>query len=555
MGLDVSFLEHQSGTSITDNILNENADYGVGYSSIIADYHVDKPIVMLANFFKQSPLVLVTQKDIKTPSDLMGKKIMGISDSIDNITLLGMLSKFNLHDNDYENVATNFKIDAFVEKKVDAMTVFTTNEVYYLDKRGVRYNIFNPVVYGVEYYDCNLFTSKEEFLKHPKRAKNFTDASIRGWEYALSHKEEMIAIILKKYNSQHKSREALMFEAKQTEAIMLPKVFPIGSIDMARIELIINDFKQAGYINENIDKDLSKFVVMNSNQANEQWNFKSINYDIILIILLFLILGLIIVLIKNWAINKLNKELQQRVNEAIKETQEKDKIIFHQNKLTSMGEMMENIAHQWRQPLAQINSAVLLLDDLIYAQGTKNAEIENKLTEIEDLTMYMSKTISDFRDYHTPNREKSNFFLHDNIIQAIKIVDISLLHDNIEVNILCREKYKYKGYKNELKQVLIVLLNNARDALKQNSIKDAKIEVKVTKDIDTIYITVCDNAKGIKEEHLDRIFEPYFSTKHKSQGAGLGLYLAKMIIQESFNGLLNVYNTQEGACFEIRLKV
>ena len=555
MGLDVSFLEHQSQSSITANILNGSADYGIGYSSIIANFYADKPIVMLANFFKQSPLVLVTQKDIKTPSDLRGKKIMGISDSIDNITLLGMLSKFNLHDNSYENIATNFKIDAFVNNEIDAMTVFTTNEVYYLDKLGARYNIFNPVVYGVEYYDCNLFTSKREFLRDPDRVKNFTNASIKGWEYALSHKEEMIDIILSKYNSQNKTREALLFEAKQTEAIMLPKVFPVGSIDMQRIKLIVNDFKQAGYISENIDKNLKNFVVMNSYNTTSLWSFKYLDYKSVLTIVFILILGLIVVLTKNWAINKLNRELKQRVKEAVRKTQEKDKIIFHQNKLTSMGEMMENIAHQWRQPLAQINSAVLLLDDLIYAEGVKNSEIEEKLTEIEHMTTYMSKTISDFRDYHTPNREKSDFFLHDNITQALKIVDMSLLHDNFDVKVACSKNYKCTGHKNELKQVLIVLLTNAKDALSYHKIQNAKIEVKVTKDIDTIKIWVCDNAKGIKEEYLDRIFEPYFSTKHKSQGTGLGLYLAKMIIQESFNGSLNVTNTQEGACFEISLKV
>ncbi|MEA3456889.1 MAG: ABC transporter substrate-binding protein, partial [Campylobacterota bacterium] len=237
-GLDVTFVEFNEHTNITGEVLNENAQYGLSYSSIIAEYLNGKPLVLLANFFKQSPLVLVAQAEIKTPADLKGKKVMGISNTIDNITLWTMLNKFNVQIEDIDNIRTNFSIDDFVNKKVDAMSVFTTNELYQLEKKGIKYNIFDPVSYGAKYYDVNLFTTQKELSEHPHRVKAFAEASIKGWEYALSHQEELIEVILKKYNPQHKSKEALEFEARQIEYIMLPDVHKVGSIDTDRVKMI-----------------------------------------------------------------------------------------------------------------------------------------------------------------------------------------------------------------------------------------------------------------------------------------------------------------------------
>ncbi|MEA2048085.1 MAG: transporter substrate-binding domain-containing protein [Campylobacterota bacterium] len=259
-GLDVSFVEFDKNKDITEEVLNGNAQYGLTYSSIIAEYMQGKPLILLANFFKQSPLVLVAQPHIRTPADLKGKKIMGLSDSIHGITLLTMLNKFNIHLHDIRKIPASFNVDDFINKKVDAMSVFTTNELYQLDKRGIPYTIFDPVAYGAKYYDANLFTSKKEFLKHPERVKRFREASIKGWEYALAHQEEMIDIILNKYNPHQKSKDALLFEAKQIEHVMLPKVHKIGSIDVDRVKMIAESFIQAGFIKHIHNRNIKKFI-------------------------------------------------------------------------------------------------------------------------------------------------------------------------------------------------------------------------------------------------------------------------------------------------------
>ena len=1025
VGLDVKLIEFDKDQDITQEVLNGNADYGLSYSSIIADYYNGEPLVFMANFFKQSPIVLITQKEITTPRELKGKKIMGLSDSIHSITLLSMLDKFDVKMKDIKNVKTNFRLDDFINKKVDAMSVFTTNELYTLNKKGISYNLFDPTVYGAKYYDSNLFTSEKELHEHPKRVKAFKEASIRGWEYALEHKSEVIEIILKKYNTQNKSQEALEFEANQVEYIMLPNVYEIGSIDITRVQTILDDFIQAGFIKKDKRKDIAPFIyrdkenplgltkeeklfikkhseivlgtekrwepmvivgtkgqvtgydadvlnlinnasganfvlkagdwaemikeaksktidglstggiheerkkylnfsdiyiemqkmiivslqnpkniltqedltgktiaihasnlvdvkiaqtipnatilkfeelkdVLNSVASGEadatfgntttmyfatklgipyfkyvqsldqtlslafgvrkdwpeaisiinkslryisqhkllalknkwffqkydyshisfsnkeleymnskdsirmcvdanwmpfeaysdgkykginsdfikifeqdipipiriiktaNWNnsmkalvenkcdilslvsktkareeylsfttsylgsnlvitakvdkntvldvshlegkkiavvkgyasaeilkdnykniilvevetvedglkklnndevygyagsaivneyyFKRGNYDDFKTIayfdqklslsiavkkgnkLLHSILEKVLLklsdkekqdIIKKWSyknytknfdydlfikfllaisavivfglyrhsnIQKSNKALKRKIEEALKEAKDKDQMIFHQTKLIAMGEMIDNIAHQWRQPLSQVNSAVLLIDDLLYQKKIKDPAIEEKLLEIENLTQYMSKTINDFRDFFDKNKQQVSFNLNEPIQKAINILTGVMKIKHIDLRLELDSNAECYSYPNEIQQVVLVILNNAIDACKSNDIKDPYICIKTSYINDYRFIKISDNAGGISEDVITKIFEPYFTTKHKKQGAGIGLYLSKMIIEESLNGQLSVQNTDEGVEFTIKLK-
>lgn len=260
VGLNVSFKEFCNGMNTVDDVLDSKDTYGITYSDLIVDYLNGKPVVFVANFFKHSPLVLVTQADIKLPSDLKGKKIMGIENTIKSTAFLMMFKDFGMDLNSFTNVPPTFTINDFINKKVDAMVVFSTNELYYLDKSGVKYNVLNPSSYGTEFYDVNLFTSRNELINHPQRVKNFRDASIKGWQYALTHKDEIIDLIMKKYNTQHKSRDALKFEAAQIQHMVLPSIFPIGSIDPRRVRMMSEDFKEMGLVAEEAPLDFTDFI-------------------------------------------------------------------------------------------------------------------------------------------------------------------------------------------------------------------------------------------------------------------------------------------------------
>ncbi len=785
-GLDVELVEFTNTTDITQEVVSGNAHYGISYSSIIADYANGSPIVMLANFFKQSPLVLVAQKDIKTPKDLKHKKIMGLSDNIHNITLLAMLNKFGINTGDITNIKTNFKIDDFINKKVDAMSVFTTNELYLLEKADVKYNIFDPVMYGAKYYDTNLFTSQKELDNHPQRVKNIRDASIKGWEYALNNKNEIIDLILKKYNTQKKSRDALLFEAKQTEYIMLRNVYDIGSIDIERIKTIADNFKETGFINKLNQKSLNKFIykdkknplglskkelefidknskivlgtdkdwepyvfvdenkkirgydadvialinevsglnielkagswgemqdsakrleidglstggvheerksylnfsdiyisvqkmilISKDNEQNiknikdlkgkviaihksnlvdekiaaklqnskvmrlenlddvisavttgkadatfgngttlyyankiglpylkyagkldeelrlafgvrkdwpeaisiinksldaigknrllelkQKWFYveaqKEFDYEIFWQFVLIVVFIIIFFLYRQYNIKQLNIKLQQRVEEELKKSQDKDTMIFHQSKLIAMGEMMENIAHQWRQPLSQINSAIYVIDDTLYEKTFQNDLVEEKMSEIESLTAYMSKTIDDFKNFYSKDKEKKNFILQNVVEDSLTILSGIFKTNNIKIDFHKEGVSFGYGYKNELEQVLIIVLNNAKDVLISRKIDNPKISISLKRVNKKYTIEICDNAGGVESDILNKIFDPYFTTKHKSQGTGLGLYMSKMIVEDSLGGDISVKNTKTGACFSISLDI
>ena len=260
VGLNVSFKEYTNGMSIIDDVISKKSTYGITYADLIVDYLHGKPIVFLANFFKHSPLILVTQPEIQLPSDLKGKKIMGVQDSLKSTAFLMMFKDFGMDMNSFTNVLPSFNVNDFVNKKVDAMVAFSTNELYDIDKAGAKYNVINPSSYGTEFYDVNLFTSKDELINHPQRVKNFREASIKGWEYALTHKEEIIELILKKYNTQHKSRGALEFEAMQIQKMMNPTLFKIGSIDKRRVRIMAEDFIEMGLVANDASLDFDDFI-------------------------------------------------------------------------------------------------------------------------------------------------------------------------------------------------------------------------------------------------------------------------------------------------------
>ena len=249
-----------------------------------------------------------------------------------------------------------------------------------------------------------------------------------------------------------------------------------------------------------------------------------------------------------------NRVLKLSVEKELKESRKKDKLLFQQAKMISMGEMIENIAHQWRQPLAEVNASVSVIDNVIYDKYNSDPAIEKELTNIENLTNYMSKTISSFQNYFKTSQDKQEFSIRSAIYESILILGKSLQNNNVVINIDISDDYFYKGYENEFQQVILVVLNNAKEALLTNKTQTPKIDVKVFKHYKEYKITICDNAGGIKDAIIEKIFNPYFTTKKKDQGTGLGLYIAKMIVEDKMGGRISVQNVEEGSCFSITLK-
>jgi len=256
-GLDVVLREY-SGSNVVDTVLSGEASFGLGGPGIVAKYIEGSPIVLLANFFKQSPLVLLTQENIENLSQLKYKYVSGVIDTARNITILSMLNLFDISTDDIVSASHDDEnLLGFSSRKIAAIAAFVTNEPYLLKQKGIPFRIFDPSSYGMQYYDENLFVSRYFLQQNPKIVAQFRRASIRGWEYALHHQKEIVDLILKKYNTQHKSRGALLFEAKQIEKVVSPDLYPVGSIDASRIQIMLDHFLRSRYLmrkkNRNID--------------------------------------------------------------------------------------------------------------------------------------------------------------------------------------------------------------------------------------------------------------------------------------------------------------
>lgn len=252
---------------------------------------------------------------------------------------------------------------------------------------------------------------------------------------------------------------------------------------------------------------------------------------------------------------KLNQTLEQRIQEEVVKNREKDRLLFQQSRLASMGEMIANIAHQWRQPLSELNITLYKMHKLYEQEIQKqNSKFDNSYWHAKKVIGKMSDTIEDFRSFFSPDRQKEVFLLSHVAKEAIDIMQGTLEKNAIKIELNVISDFKIKGYFNEFSQVLINIINNANDAFCYKKIKMRFVSIK----IDTSFngdaiIQICDNAGGIDEAILDKIFEPYFTTKHSSVGTGLGLYMSKMIITNSMDGTIVVANDGDGVCFKITI--
>ena len=227
-------------------------------------------------------------------------------------------------------------------------------------------------------------------------------------------------------------------------------------------------------------------------------------------------------------------------------------MLLQQSRLAQMGEMISMIAHQWRQPL---NTLSLLTQSIVlkYKADTLNPIYINEFhTNTKKQITQMSSTIDDFRNFFKPEKEKRQFSLSEPLYHAIDILKPRLDIERIQIEEKIDEEISIYGFENEIGQTIINIINNSIDALNDNkTIKEKKILISLEKINTLSVLSIVDNAGGIPDNILDKVFDPYFSTKGEKNGTGLGLYMSKVIIQEHMNGKLEVSNNEEGAVFTI----
>ena len=256
-GLDVTFKEYEFGTDIEADILSGKSEYGIYNSLSLLEYLRGKDLVLVASYFKRAALVLVTSPDIKSPIDLVGKKVMASTKEDFILNFKPYFDNYGVNIDDIVLVPHSYGIEDFSKGKVSAMTAFVSNELNQLDEAAISYNILDPSDENLYVLQLELITSRDEVQKHPKRVSAFKEASTKGWEYALSHKEELADIIYKKY-SQKYTKKQIMNEAKGVERLILPYTYNIGAIDKNFLQKQIALFKKEYHVGG--DKKLDSYI-------------------------------------------------------------------------------------------------------------------------------------------------------------------------------------------------------------------------------------------------------------------------------------------------------
>jgi PAS domain S-box-containing protein len=256
---------------------------------------------------------------------------------------------------------------------------------------------------------------------------------------------------------------------------------------------------------------------------------------------------------KHLEMKQLNRSLEKKVEEEVAKNRQKDYLLIQQGRQAAMGEMIGNIAHQWRQPLTTISLLIQNLQETYFYGDFSGEFMEKSIEHVMQVIQHMSRTIDDFRSFFKPDKERSTFLMGDVIQRTITFVEPSMRYQNISVDVRMHKDLSVNGYPNECAQVFLNILSNARDVIIERKIASPEILIKACRRKGKTIVTIWDNAGGIPENIIDKVFEPYFTTKDLGKGTGVGLYMSKTIIEKHMGGKLGVKNVNGGAEFRIEI--
>jgi len=250
-------------------------------------------------------------------------------------------------------------------------------------------------------------------------------------------------------------------------------------------------------------------------------------------------------------LEELNQSLEEKVKKEIEKNREKEQLLVQKSKFIALGEMISNIAHQWRQPLSELSSILMYIKFKYSINALDSKTMEQKSLEADKVLEFMSQTIDDFRNFFMPKKEKEEFYLYKVVDLVINIISSTLKNYNIDLQIDINKNIMLKTYLNEYEQVVLNIINNAKDVLIEKKVEKPIIKISAIDKESYVVLYIEDNGGGVLVEPKGKIFEPYFTTKAESDGTGIGLYMSKIIVDKNMKGKLRVRNTKDGAKFAI----
>ena len=556
-GLDVQILPFSLGMNIPKMVNDGDVDFAIGRENLILEKAKYPKIIALAAIFQATPLVLLTTKDsgIDSFNKFENKKLMRTKDDGSEVSIKAMLASSKIDVKSIAQVEHSHNIYDLIEKRVDIISAYTSKAPYILQKEQIKYNIFYPKDYGFDMYSDFLITNIDKYNNDYNIVEKFKKASLKGWEYAYNNIEKSVDIIFEKYNTQNLSKEELIFEANELKKLSYLNISRLGDMKQEKVQRIYDLYNVMGYINNEFKID--NFIGYDKKSRLEKWLYLkfeehfglSLLWKILLII--FIIIGIFVyrqyfiiklnkrlknlVNIKTNRLKIMNKKLATRIKKELDKHQEKDRILAQQQKMVAMGQMIENIAHQWRQPLSVISTSASGLKLKKQLNILEDEELIKSIDKIVDTAKYLSDTIDDFRYFFKPQKDKTKFSLVKNIEKSLSFLEATLKENSIKVE-FDYEDIDIIAYETELIQVFINIINNSKDAFIEKKIEDRVIFISIKKFPNRILIEIKDNAGGVEEDILDKVFEPYFTTKHQYNGTGIGLYMSNQIIKTHLNG-------------------
>ena len=556
-GLDVQILPFSLGMNIPKMVNDGDVDFAIGRENLILEKAKYPKIIALAAIFQATPLVLLTTKDsgIDSFNKFENKKLMRTKDDGSEVSIKAMLASSKIDVKSIAQVEHSHNIYDLIDKKVDIISAYTSKAPYILQKEQIKYNIFYPKDYGFDMYSDFLITNIDKYNNDYNIVEKFKKASLKGWDYAYNNIEKSVDIIFEKYNTQNLSKEELIFEANELKKLSYLNISRLGDMKQEKVQRIYDLYNVMGYINNEFKID--NFIGYDKKSRLEKWLYLkfeehfglSLLWKILLII--FIIIGIFVyrqyfiiklnkrlknlVNIKTNRLKIMNKKLAIRIKKELDKHQEKDRILAQQQKMVAMGQMIENIAHQWRQPLSVISTSASGLKLKKQLNILEDEELIKSIDKIVDTAKYLSDTIDDFRYFFKPQKDKTKFSLAKNIEKSLSFLEATLKENSIKVE-FDYEDIDIIAYETELIQVFINIINNSKDAFIEKKIEDRVIFISIKKFPNRILIEIKDNAGGVEEDILDKVFEPYFTTKHQYNGTGIGLYMSNQIIKTHLNG-------------------
>ncbi|WP_373003529.1 ABC transporter substrate-binding protein [Sulfurimonas sp.] len=542
-GVEVEIKEFDFGVDIVDDVLSGTTDIGIGRSSLVLDRLNGKDVVLLSAIYQSSPYVLVSKQrpDLINVEDFKDKKIM-LSDDLGHLASISSMMKMkDIKPSDYIEVPHSFNIEDLVDGQVDLMTIYLSNEPFHLIESGVGYRVFDPKDYGFDFYADLVFTSQNYLDANEENIEKFHEATLKGWEYAFENIDETVDIILKKYNSQNKSKKALFYEAGILKKLAYKDGVEFGNISEARIQEIAYIYRLLGMTNKS-DEALSG-LLYEPHKFSEMLK-RLFSLEVFLIVLGIILINYLLTLYEQHILKRENKNLGEiieaktiklkQLNEGLEE-KIKERTKELENALSVKSNFLANMSHEIRTPLNGIVGFV----DILHKNETDDKK-RLKLQIVKESSHSLLTIINDILDFSKMESKKMliekepinvrEIFWHvsELFFDKAKEKDINItldIDENLPKDTL--------GDATRIKQVFSNILSNAIKFANNSS--TIVVNVNCMCDENRLYCEVIDNGIGIEANNIDSIFNSFeqadSSVSRNYGGTGLGLSISKNLVE------------------------